>query len=173
MKKRTSPFGFTIISKACVRGFTIIELLITISILGLLLTIGLVYYQDFNRRQAVVQAAKELKNNLRLAQSMALSGEKPTGCSGTLEGYRVDFVVDSYSLSAICDGAPIEPKSYSFMAGINKVSGPDAILFKVLARGVEPPGEVILSGKGYSSKVIVNEGGEISIEENITYVPSP
>lgn len=153
-------------------GFTIIELLITISIIGLVLTIGLVYYQDFNRRQVVVQAAKDLKSNLRLAQSKALSGEKPGGCSGTLSGYRVDFTANNYTLAAICGDIPFGARTYSFTAGVSKVSGPNSLLFRVLAGGVDPPGEIVLSGKNYSSKVVVKAGGEISLEESVVYVPS-
>jgi len=144
-------------------GFTLIELLIIISIMGILMTTGVAYYQNFNRRQVVIQSVKELKNNLRLAQSKALAGEKPTGC-GTLEGYRVNFAVDSYTLAAICNGLPIDPRSYPFV-GVTKTAGPNSFLFKVLSRGVSPSGEITLSNtSGYSSKVIVKEGGEISIE---------
>lgn len=70
-------------------GFTLIELLIIISIMGILMTTGVAYYQNFNRRQIVIQTAKELKNNLRLAQSRALAGEKDCAigvCGGTIIG---------------------------------------------------------------------------------------
>jgi Tfp pilus assembly protein FimT len=133
--------------------------------MGLLLTIGYAYYQNFNRRQIVVQAAKDLKNNLRLAQSKALAGEKPTGCSTSLQGYRVTFSSGSYSIAAICGGTP-GSESYPFV-GVTKTVGPNSLLFKVLSRGVENPGTITLTSiydSSYKIKVTVNEGGEIIIE---------
>jgi prepilin-type N-terminal cleavage/methylation domain-containing protein len=157
-------------------GFTLIELLITISIMGLLLTIGLVYYQDFNRRQIVVQAAGDLKNNLRLAQSKALAGEKE-GCVGTFGGYQVDFSSDEYVISVLCDGIPVEYRRYPLI-GLAWAGGPPYLIFKPLAGGVEnpetAPAEITLSNSSnYSSKVIVDEGGEISLKNNVDYVSPP
>ncbi len=166
--------GFTIKTKTCVRGFTIIELLITISILGLLLAIGLVYYQDFNRRQIVVQGANDLKNNLRLAQSKALAGEKE-GCVGTFKGYQVDFFLSEYVISALCDGVKVEYKRYP-LKGLVLAGGPSYLVFKPLAQGVENPlggkAEITLSSSNHSSKVIVDEGGEISTDDEVP-VPPP
>jgi len=165
--------AFTIISRACVRGFTIIELLITISIMGLLLTVGLVYYQDFNRRQIVVQGANDLKNNLRLAQSKALSGEKGD-CEGTFGGYQVDFSSDEYVISVLCDGIPVEYRRYPLKV-LAWAGGPPYLIFKPLAQGVENPeigpAEITLSSTNYSSEVTVSEGGEISVENDVPYVP--
>jgi prepilin-type N-terminal cleavage/methylation domain-containing protein len=166
------------------KAFTIIELLITISIMGLLLTVGLVYYQDFNRRQVVVQAANNLKNNLRLAQSKALSGEKIEGCSGTFGGYKVEFFPDEneYVVSAICDHILVEYKRYS-LEGTELAEYPSYLIFKPLAGGVEiaqgggtPPGGsagITLSRINHSSEVTVSESGEIAVEADVPYVPPP
>lgn len=160
-------------------GFTLIELLIIVSIMGLLMTVGLAYYQNFNRRQIVVQAARDLKNNLRLAQSKALAGEKIEGCSGTFGGYRVDFYSDEYVVSAICNGNLVEYKRYP-LQGTEWADGPSYLIFKPLAGGVYNPEEtgpaqIILSGSGthYSSEVAVSESGEIAAEDNVPYVPPP
>jgi type IV fimbrial biogenesis protein FimT len=143
-------------------GFTLIELLIIVSIMGLLMTIGVAYYQNFNRRQIVIQAAKELKNNLRLAQSKALAGVKPEECTGVLEGYRVDLEAGEYSLNAVCPN-DVVIQTYS-LVGVS--AAPEGqIFFKVLAQGVSEQKEITLTNSsGYSSKVIIKEGGEISIE---------
>ena len=90
------------------KGFTLIELMVTISIIGILFTIGMAGYTRFNRSQTLVQAALELRNDLRLTQDKALVGEKPSGwCTGedeNMEGYRLVFAGDgqSYSIRPRC-----------------------------------------------------------------------
>ena len=161
--------SFTLISKACVRGFTIIELLITISIMGLLLTLGLVYYQDFNRRQILNQAAKNLSSNLRLAQSRALSGEKPQDwCNAedeTLVGYKLEFSSETeYQLLAVCSSS--EFQITKFVKLPNSIVGPNGtgVLFKVLARGAEAETNFLLQGFGQEKKVVVELSGNIKIQ---------
>lgn len=145
-------------------GFTLIELLVAISIIGILFTIGLARYNEFNRRQILVQAAQELKSNLRLAQSKAFGAEK--NCSGTLDGYLVTLDSGTYTIKSQCSqggsknyGTPI---SYSYYGGVQKNSGPSSILFKVLAQGVVGVGTVTLSFSGVGTvDVTVTEAGEI------------
>lgn len=85
-------------------GFTTLELLVVLVIMGISLGIAISAYNDFNRRQIVTQAAKKVKNYLRLAQSKALAGEKDcnssycdgesgkcTPASKSLEGWFVNF----------------------------------------------------------------------------------
>ncbi len=64
-------------------GFTIIELLIVMSLLGIATTLVSAAYLSFEKRERVKSAALDLKSNLRLAQNKALSGDK--GISGTSE----------------------------------------------------------------------------------------
>jgi prepilin-type N-terminal cleavage/methylation domain-containing protein len=163
--------GITIIIKACVRGFTMIELLITISIMGLLLTLGLVYYQDFNRRQILNQAAKDLSSNLRLAQSRALAGEKPLdwcdGESETLVGYRLEFTTETeYQLMAVCSSSASEFQVTKMVKLPTNVVGPNGtgVLFKVLARGVEAETSFPLQGFGQEKRVTVELSGNIKIQ---------
>src|SRR3989344_5284442 len=66
-----------------IKGFTIIELLIVMSLLGIATTLVSAAYLSFEKRERVKSAALDLKSNLRLAQNKALSGDK--GISGTSE----------------------------------------------------------------------------------------
>jgi len=73
------------------QGFTLVELMVVIALMGLLFNLGVARYIDFNRRQSVVAQGLKLKNNLRSIQQNALSGVKPaTGCT-VLEGYVIHF----------------------------------------------------------------------------------
>ncbi len=150
-------------------GFTLIEILVTISIVGLLLTAGLVYYQDFNRRQILNQAAKDLSSNLRLAQSRALAGEKPQEwCDGegeTLVGYRLLFSSETeYQLMAVCSSAEVKiTKSVKLPHNIIGPSG-TGVLFKVLAQGAEAETSFLLQGFGQEERVVVELSGNIKIQ---------
>jgi len=57
------------------RGFTLVEILVATSILAIIFGIGLARYQAFNRRQVLNQAVLTLQSDLRLAQSLAFSGQ--------------------------------------------------------------------------------------------------
>lgn len=56
------------------QSFTLIELLIAVAIIGLLTGIAIPAYSNFTRRQTLIQATKNLKSDLRVARSQAVSG---------------------------------------------------------------------------------------------------
>ena len=149
-----------------ISAFTLIELLVIISIIGLLFTLGLAAYNNFNRRQLVDQATQELENNLRLAQSKAMAGQKPEGCTGTLLGYRVENLVspegDSYyTISAACSQSVVIG-TYTLSTGLS-LTGPGSVLFKVLGQGtdVDQTATFNVSGFGKTNEVKVGVAGEI------------
>jgi len=143
-------------------GFTLIELLVVTSIIGILFTIGMAQYMNFNRSQIVDQAALELKNNLRLAQTKAFTGEKPEGCPA-LDGYRVSFSTVSYTIQAVCGGIVVDNKTFNLPSGVRFASVPSPILFKVLAQGTNLENNLTISLTGFnlSRNVIVTKEGKI------------
>lgn len=87
------------------RGFTLIELMVTVVIMGLLVGGGVAAYSGFNERQQVVTKGKEVMQFIRTAQKKASSGEKPSGCSDKLTAYKVEVVLPSeIQLLALCSG---------------------------------------------------------------------
>src|SRR3989338_10011742 len=68
---RKSNFQFSI-----KKGFTFIELLVVITIFGLTASLVTASYLTFERNQRLKNAALTLKNELRLIQNRALSGDK-------------------------------------------------------------------------------------------------
>lgn len=69
------------------KGFTLVEILVAIGIMSLIIGIGGISYRDYSNRQQVTSAAREIRSALRLAQTRAFSGEKPSGCNGNLLSY--------------------------------------------------------------------------------------
>lgn len=155
-------------------GFTLIELLVTISIVGIIFALGVAQYNKFNRRQILIQAAQELKSNLRLAQDKALAGEKDCSvCQGSdgvcgnaddrvLEGWYASFSSDSYQIYGRCGGQTFGTKSVNLSnRGVTLPSPPPVVRFKPLGQGVEGATTVGLSGFGPTQTVTVTETGEI------------
>lgn len=72
-------------SKRVKVGFSLIEMLIVLSILGMAATLVSTSYRSFEKRQRVKEAALEMKNQIRAVQNKALSGDK--GIPGEIEGF--------------------------------------------------------------------------------------
>lgn len=93
------------------RGFTLIEIMITISIFALTLGFGIPRYLEFNTSQTLRSAGETFKNNLRDIQGKALAGDKPADgycINNPLYTWRVNFLDftdrTSYHYQAWCGG---------------------------------------------------------------------
>lgn len=84
------------------QGFTLVELLIVVTILVTLLGVGLASFNTFNRRERLKQAALTLKSNLRFAQTKSISVEKPTSGCTEFVGMTVRFTASTYTVIHEC-----------------------------------------------------------------------
>ncbi|MEP7167382.1 MAG: type II secretion system protein [Candidatus Woesebacteria bacterium] len=87
-------------------GYTLVELLVVIVIIGITLTGAFAGYRTFNNRQIVTTSGKELLVALRQVQAGASSGTKtPASCAGTqLVGHRIQAAAASlgkYTLTEV------------------------------------------------------------------------
>ncbi len=147
------------------KGFTLIELIVTITIVLLLSGGAIVQYNAFTDNQRLKQAALTLKSNFRFAQSKAASGTKPaSGCS-ELVGWDVRFSSStSYEIQAQCtpQGSVGEITVATLPAGITFSPVPATITFRVLNQGVRTNPTVTLVGRLKSYQIRVNPGGDIT-----------
>jgi type II secretory pathway pseudopilin PulG len=147
-------------------GYTLIELLIVITLIVLLFTLGMAQYNQFNRRQILTKARDELVSNLRLVQSKSLAGEKPDACGDeALTGHKLKFIDNQkYEIVAVC-GDEIDIKTGLSLPGeIIKESGPSEVFFKGLSQGtgiVVGQGEIVLAGFNETKTVTITSAGEI------------
>lgn len=136
------------------RGFTIIELLIAVAISGLLMVGAISKFNNFNENQKVKVAAQKVRNDLRLVQSRAASGLKPTLSSGetctVFDGYNVDFVTaPPIGVQGWCDdgsgcvNAKKTGTTTTFALPLNitmtlssTTPVPTQIIFRALSRGI-------------------------------------
>lgn len=167
MESKT-PEGFTRTNfSKNLRGFTLIELMVAVGISLLLAGSVLVGFNTFSTNQRVKQAALNFKNNLRLAQTKAQSGEKPaTGCT-SLVGYNVNFTNSNYSIVPLCTEGEITPKTLRFdlPQGVAFAAFVPSLTYKTLSAGVQLPGheqftfQITNLSKTYSLRL--NTNGEI------------
>ena len=117
-------------------GFTIIELLISISILVFIASGLYSAYREVSRRAVFDSTYRELKSNLSAVRQEALSGVRPAGC-GTLPltDYRVRFTGSSYVVEAHCEGYIIT-RTFDLPANVTFTTRPTSISYKVIADGV-------------------------------------
>jgi len=148
-------------------AYTLIEILVSLTIIGLIFGVGYISFREFARRQALAGAARSLRGNLRLAQEQALAGKKPIGCT-VLDGYRFSTVSESvYSIMAGCSNGnfSIGKNSVSFPIGVTMNPVPGDILFKVLGQGTDLGSDVevnlVQEVTGNTIKVTITTGGEI------------
>ncbi|MBI2404698.1 prepilin-type N-terminal cleavage/methylation domain-containing protein [Candidatus Gottesmanbacteria bacterium] len=146
------------------KGFTILELLVSMGVI-LLVSGGVVAaFNNFNESQRVRQAALTLKGNVRYAQNKAVSGDKPTSGCVTLQGYTVSFTGTSYSIQALCDGGLVgDSTTTSLPAGVSFVVPiPAAFTFAVLTGRNASDRTLTVSGLNYSFSVQVSAGGTVT-----------
>lgn len=144
-------------------GFTLIELLIVISIITILVLGATAGYGNFSNRNLLKQSALTLKNNLRLAQTNALSGKR-ANCT-RLVGYGISFTDISYTIAPICD--PTVGTTYpaiTYPAGITMPSPPSPMIFYVLSKGtnIQTIQPLILSGSSGTYTITVTTSGDIN-----------
>lgn len=148
------------------RGFTFIELMVVITISAILTAGGLAAYRGIGEKEGLKQAGLNFESNLKLTQHKALAGEKPVGCTGLLQAFRLSAGSDeqTYSVQAICSLSNSSPIVYTLGEGIkfqSLITTP--IDFAVLRNGVNGAQTVILTTNSgsFSYQVMVETSGVI------------
>lgn len=87
--------------KAVQKGFTLIELMIVIAIIGILAAIALPMYQDYITKSQVTRVYSELQNAVRLADVELFEGNNPS-LVPTEDGY-IGIQANSSNLATLAD----------------------------------------------------------------------
>lgn len=146
---RFAYHGYTLIkhSEVSSKGYTLIEILVGLTIVSILFGVGYAGFREFAARQVLTSSYNELNSNLTLAQQLALTGQKPGSCPSPLDGYEVLFREDSYTVSAKCGNQKVEIKKVDLVPSILLESSVPTILFKVLGQGTDIDGSVDITLK--------------------------
>lgn len=76
-------------------GFTIIELLIVMAIIGVLMPLGINAFVNTRRSREVSEAAANARDAIKNARAMALSISSPSGLTDWPVAYHVEFFAES------------------------------------------------------------------------------
>jgi prepilin-type N-terminal cleavage/methylation domain-containing protein len=95
------------------KGFTLVEVMVSLSIIGIMSTVFLVNYHSTNQRSALILSSKKMASDIRMAQNHSL-GSKEYG-SGNIPsggwGVYIDKTSSDYIIFADNNG------NYSFDSG--------------------------------------------------------
>lgn len=152
-------------------GFTLIELIVSVTIMILLVGSGIAAFITFNDKQQLQGSTKLLQTYLRAAQTKARVGDRPEDCDRLL-GYQVSIPQQSntLTLAAICGETGNETEVVIQTAELANVEEVEAeggdnleVLFRVLHGGTDDVGAItVYSTAGASETFRISAGGEIS-----------
>lgn len=116
-------------------GFSLVELLVSITVLSLIFGLAIASYSRFNRRERIKQAGQTLRTDLRYAQTRAISAQKPdSGCT-TFTGMRFTFVSGGYTIAHECtEGVVGAGDTKTLPDGVTFSPVPSAFTFLALTR---------------------------------------
>ena len=156
-------------------GFTLIELMVSMTIMAIVTGIGMAGYNSFNRKQQLNRGADLIATELRSLQKRADSGQFPTDGStcNALEEYRATIATNVVRLSYHCDSGAntgiigtvplhsdvrVDNGIHSFYtaqgSGLNSYSGPGSITVTHSSLPV-----------GVFRTIVISDSGSIHVEK--------
>lgn len=157
------------------RGYTLIELLVALSILALIFGIGFSGFRDYSRKQGLETVARQLRGDLATAKQKASSGIKSThaACNGVNVqngyGFNVGAASGIYRVYFQCSGGSVLQKTVTMPTGYTIASNPVGyfLIFKSLGQGTNLASgsnmvvTITQTSSGSTRTVTITSSGEI------------
>lgn len=146
-------------------SFTVIELLVVVTIIGILTGITVPFFNNFTAERKLSQEASKIGDVLELARKKASAGE--TTCSD-FTGYQVAITSNvAYNMALCCVSGCTTVQSYQIPTDNNVIidSGVGTISFKPLAQGATASPSTIKFKSTINKciNVVVSESGTIDV----------
>ena len=129
------------------RGFTMVELAVTLTILGVALALSIPPFQRSLARSRVDRVPAELQSDLR----MAISNAKATGRT-----IRVVFDTDGYEVMDAADSTSITDRDFDGAAAIASTANP-----LIFPWGLVQPADVSITSAHYSKNLQILPTGRV------------
>lgn len=158
------------------KGFTLIEVIISIGIMAILMGLGFANFRDYQRRQELIAEGRTLENNLRLAQAAAFSGQKPTltppSVCTSFDGVKFELTSSTtYTIAYVCNGGIDEFNEVTYTLSPNMTIVGNglgsSVLFKTIGHGTNLVSgakyllTVTQNNTGATTTITITSGGEI------------
>lgn len=94
-------------------GYTLMELLVSIAVLGVILGLGLAQWNKHQSREKLRSETQKVMTWLRKMHTQALQGEKPDSACNILDKYEISQDGNTLNAKAICldaNGDPVIPE---------------------------------------------------------------
>ena len=159
------------------RGFTLIELIIVVTVILVISVVTLLNYNSYTDRQRVKQAGLTLRSDLRLAQTKATSAQKPFICdeTTTLKRYTVTFsdcggIGACYEIQPVCTRSGVvvdtdDDRIRVFLpSGVRFETSYAPISFFPVTGVTDLTNDrlIVLTGAGVTYTVMISTSGSIS-----------
>ena len=138
------------------RGFTLIEILISVAVLSIITAVAVPSFIVFNRRQQLDQAAKQVKTDLRAMQAQAVAGAGASQWAVSFVSGELDYSIGRYEGGSLAD-----PQTKD-LPGSTTLSTTATVVFERLT-GVPTGGQQVITVAlgGDTRSVTVYEGGNM------------
>jgi prepilin-type N-terminal cleavage/methylation domain-containing protein len=145
--------------KDCQGGFTLVELMIVVAIIGIASMIATPNYLEWNARYQLKQAATEIQSQLVLARLVAMNRNSPVSVTLAVNAGRVQFSAVDANLSQVIQ--PVE--MMSTVIGLSPA--PASVAFSPLGTrsggGTTNQLIVISNNRGLSYSVQITPRGKV------------
>lgn len=153
------------------RGFTLIELMVVLSVTAVLGTLGIAGFINYNQTQVLQTSSNEVAAMLNLAKSRSQSQIKPLSLcpsANNLNGYTVVInAPSSYWLELNCSNGnhpKINEQNKKLPTNLS-FGASTSFFFPIQTGGVQVPGQIVISDNGGKTKTItVNSLGGVSVQ---------
>lgn len=139
------------------RGFSLLEMMIVLVIIGVLTGIGMPAYSSWKQQQAVGNAASSLLAHLKQARSLAVAENRSVSIAFSSTAYTFD--ADTTGSCGPCRNEAIDYSQFSTNLSISPTT---TRTFK--SRGTVNSGTMTLSASGNSEAITVNIIGRARLQ---------
>lgn len=136
-------------------GFTLIEILVVVAILGVLGALSYPFYSRLIMQNTVSDAANNLAGSLRKAQSYAMASKDGSNWGVKYLGTNIILLRESTSTNF---------DTYNILPGI-QIAGPDHIIFSKSTGLPSVTGTFTISGGNNTVSVSLNSEGVASVSK--------
>lgn len=140
--------------RTCARGFTLAELMVTIALVAILLTLGLPSFQDSIRRNRISTATNEFLAGLALARTEAIRSARGSGvCGANADGNGcVDEGMEwSNGLLIWTDANATRGFDAGVDTVVRRIQATDGVSVTVSAASSAPEGQIAFNSRGMAA----------------------